>query len=79
MAAPKSKLQTLSGTLTALGGGYTAGICLINNTSAAINYTLGGGDTIQLGANSTIYHPEVADTSELTVSGSGNLHYVLYK
>lgn len=79
MPTPKSKLQALSGTLTALDGGYTAGILLINNTSAAINYTLGGGDTIQLGANTPIYHPEVANTSELTVSGSGNLHYVLYK
>jgi len=79
MPTPISKSQVLSGTLTVLGGGYTSGIMLINNTSAAISYTIGGGDTIQLGANTPIYHPEVTDSSQITVSGSGNIHYVLYK
>ena len=80
MAKPYSKAQNLTGTLTALAGGYTAGICLINNSGASMSYKLNGGDTIALANGNSIYHPEVENTSEVTVSGStGACHYVIYQ
>ncbi len=80
MAKPYSKAQNLTATMVALGGGYTAGICLINNSGASMSYKLNDGDTITLANGNSIYHPEVENTSEVKVSAaSGACHYVIYQ
>jgi hypothetical protein len=76
MAIPKSKVQTLTGSQVALAGGDTNGIILINSTAVALSFVVNGGDVASLLSGQGIELP-VNNTSQVTVSGTGNLSYII--
>jgi hypothetical protein len=76
MSLPKTKVQTLTGSQVALAGGDTNGVILINSTNAALSFVVNGGDVASLASGQGIELP-VNNTSQITVSGSGSISYII--
>ncbi len=76
---PISKKVSLTATFAKLASNVTFGVELINNSGATLEYKLNGGDDITLKDSQREYFPEVRNSEEIEVKGSGTLGFVIFQ
>lgn len=76
--ASQTKTQVLTGSQAALAGGSTNGLTLINSTTANLSFVVNGGDVATLISGQGILL-DVNNTSQVTVSGTGTVSYLINK
>lgn len=76
--ATQTKTQVLTGSQVSLAGGSTNGLTLINSTTANLSFVANGGDVATLISGQGILL-DVNNTSQVTVSGTGTVSYLINK
>lgn len=74
----QTKVQTLTGSQVALTAAETNGLTLINSTTANLSFVANGGDVATLLSGQGI-ELDVNNASQVTVSGTGSVSYILNK
>jgi hypothetical protein len=74
----QTKAQVLTGSQVALTALPTNGLTLINSTTANLSFVVNGGDTATLLSGQGI-ELDVNNASQVTVSGTGTVSYIVNK